>query len=126
MSLDQKARVFRAIVMDGANNSVKRCEPSPLRTPSTTSPPWMTINGTIVVSRSRSYPMRYRYGKATLRDLEIELEDSQEKGYLIATRAIIIEWDHGRKTVLLTSFLRPPWMRARSSFPIFVDGPLRS
>lgn len=53
--------------------------------------------------RSRSYPMRYRYGAATLRDLEFELEDSQEKGYVISTRAIIIEWDNGRQTVLLTS-----------------------
>jgi len=47
--------------------------------------------------------MRYRYGAATLRDLEIELEDSQEKGYVISTRAIVIEWDNGRQTVLITS-----------------------
>jgi len=29
-------------------------------------------------------PSRYRYGNATLRELEIELIDSNEKGYLIA------------------------------------------
>ncbi len=98
-----KARVFRAIVMDGANNSVKTLRAFAAQD---------TFHYITTLDdnqwndrrvRSRSYPMRYRYGKATLRDLEIELEDSQEKGYLIATRAIIIEWDHGRKTVLLTS-----------------------
>jgi hypothetical protein len=34
------------------------------------------------------------------------LEDSREKGYLIATRAIKIEWDNGRQTVLMTSVPR--------------------
>ena len=98
-----KARVFRAIVMDGANNSVKTLRAFAAQD---------TFHYITTLDdnqwndrrvRSRSYPMRYRYGKATLRDLEIELKDSQEKGYLISTRAIIIEWDHGRKTVLLTS-----------------------
>ena len=46
---------------------------------------------------------RYRSGKATLRELEIELEDSNEKGYLISSRAIKIEWDNGKMTVLLTN-----------------------
>lgn len=39
---------------------------------------------------------RYRPGKATLREVEIELEDSNEKGYLISSRAIKIEWDNGK------------------------------
>jgi hypothetical protein len=47
---------------------------------------------------------RYKYGDATLRELEIELEDSQEKGYLIRVRSIKIDWDNGRTTNLLTSF----------------------
>ena len=38
-----------------------------------------------------------------MRDCEIELEDSKEKGYLILSRAIQIEWDYGKKTALLTS-----------------------
>ena len=46
---------------------------------------------------------RYYYGAATLRDCVIELEDSQEKGYLVAVRAIRIDWDHGKRTVLITS-----------------------
>jgi hypothetical protein len=53
--------------------------------------------------RSVGRPQRYRYGDATLRDCEIELEDSQEKGYLIVVRAIEIQWDYGKRTVLLTS-----------------------
>ncbi|KKL11135.1 hypothetical protein LCGC14_2548850, partial [marine sediment metagenome] len=46
---------------------------------------------------------RYAYGKATLREAVIELEDSQQKGCLIRTRAVKIEWDNGKTTVLLTS-----------------------
>jgi hypothetical protein len=46
---------------------------------------------------------RYYYGAATLRDCWIELEDSHEKGYLVRVRAIRIDWDHGKRTVLITS-----------------------
>lgn len=46
---------------------------------------------------------RYYYGAATLRDCLIELEDSQEKGYVVIVRAIRIDWDHGKRTVLITS-----------------------
>jgi hypothetical protein len=34
---------------------------------------------------------------------EIELEDSKEKGYLVTVRTVRIEWDYGKRTVLLTS-----------------------
>lgn len=46
---------------------------------------------------------RYAYGEGTLREAVIELEDSPQKGYLIRTRAVKIEWDNGKTTVLLTS-----------------------
>jgi transposase len=49
---------------------------------------------------------RYDYGQATLRDCEIELEDSQEKGYVLVVRAIRIDWDQGKTTVLITSLPR--------------------
>ena len=52
---------------------------------------------------SSSYPVRYHYGKATLRDINIELADSTDNKYLIVTRAIRINWDNGKETVLLTS-----------------------
>ena len=98
-----KARVVRAIVMDGSNNSVK-CQRA--FAAQETFHYITTLDDNQWSERrvrSRSYPMRYRYGDATLRDLDIELEDSNEKGYLISTRAIKIEWDNGRQTVLLTS-----------------------
>jgi len=46
---------------------------------------------------------RYRYGKAILREVTIELIDSTEKNYLISSRAIRIDWDNGNMTVLLTN-----------------------
>lgn len=46
---------------------------------------------------------RYSNGSATLRDCLIELEDSREKGYLVVVRAVRIDWDHGKRTVLVTS-----------------------
>jgi hypothetical protein len=48
-------------------------------------------------------PQRYRHGNATLRECLFELEDSKEKGYLVEVRAIWVEWDHGKRTVLITS-----------------------
>jgi hypothetical protein len=46
---------------------------------------------------------RYRYGAANLRECLFEMVDSKEKGYLLEVRAIFIEWDHGKCTVLITS-----------------------
>ncbi len=46
---------------------------------------------------------RYKYGEATLQEVEIELEDSQEAGYIIKGNAIKIDWDNGKCTVLLTN-----------------------
>src|SRR2546430_9776005 len=39
-------------------------------------------------------------------DCQLELEDSREKGYLVVVRAIRIDWDHGKTTVLITSLPR--------------------
>ncbi|MCP4263871.1 MAG: hypothetical protein GY774_41145 [Planctomycetes bacterium] len=46
---------------------------------------------------------RYLNGDATLYDCDIELKDSKEKDYLIIVRAVRIEWDNGKNTILLTS-----------------------
>jgi hypothetical protein len=101
-----RTRIFRAIVMDGVNNSVKclRAFAAQDKFHYITTLDNNQWNDHRV--RSRSYPTRYRYGDATLRDLEIEMEDSHEKGYLIATRAIKIDWDNGKQTVVLTSLPR--------------------
>jgi transposase len=56
--------------------------------------------------REQGRAKRYYYGEATLRDGQIELEDSREKGYLIVVRAVRIDWDYGKTTVLVTSLPR--------------------
>ena len=53
--------------------------------------------------REEGRPKRYYYGDATLRDGLLELEDSREKGYLVVVRAVRIDWDYGKRTVLITS-----------------------
>ena len=53
--------------------------------------------------RQEGRAKRYYYGDATLRDCLLELEDSQEKGYLVVVRAVRIDWDYGKRTVLITS-----------------------
>lgn len=95
--------VSRAIVMDGAGNSVRtlRAFAAQERYHYITSLDDNQWDARKI--RRVGRPQRYRYGDATLRDCEIELEDSQEKGYLIVSRAIEIQWDRGKRTVLLTS-----------------------
>ena len=95
--------VNRAIVMDAANNSVRtlRAFASQDKYHYITSlddNQWNPRN-----IRSEGKPQRYHYGEATLSDCEIELKDSQDGGYLITSRAIKIEWDYGKRTVILTS-----------------------
>jgi transposase len=53
--------------------------------------------------REQGRTKRYEYGEATLRECQIELEDSKEKGFLVVVRAICIDWDRGKTTVLITS-----------------------
>lgn len=99
-------KVCRVIVMDAANNSVRTLRAFAAQDKfhyitTLDNNQWDERR-----VRSRSYPSRYRYGEATLRDVEIELKDSKEKGYLIASRAIKIDWDNDKRTVLLTSIPR--------------------
>lgn len=99
----ERLDVSRAIVMDGAGNSVRTLRAFAAQQKyhyitSLDDNQWDARK-----LRCVGRPQRYRYGDATLRDCEIELEDSQEKGYLIVSRAIEINWDYGRRTVLLTS-----------------------
>ncbi|MCP4109033.1 MAG: hypothetical protein GY749_26480 [Desulfobacteraceae bacterium] len=48
----------------------------------------------------------YKYGGATLSDCQIELKDSSEKNYVYETRAVIVKWDNGRRSVLVTDIPR--------------------
>jgi hypothetical protein len=96
-------KVYRAIVMDSASNSVKalRAFADQQKYYYVTPLDDNQWDERKVIKFGRV--SRYRSGKATLRELEIELEDSNEKGYLISSRAIKIEWDNGKMTVLLTN-----------------------
>ncbi|MBA7528600.1 hypothetical protein ES705_20788 [subsurface metagenome] len=98
-----KARVCRVLVMDGASNSVETLRAFAAQSryhyiTTLDDNQWSTRK-----IRTESPPERYRWGNATLYDCEIELADSKDKGYLIAVRAIRVEWDYGKRTVLLTS-----------------------
>lgn len=95
--------VNRVIILDGASNSVRTLRAFAAQnkyhyTASLDDNQWDPRK-----IRKMGRPQRYRYGEATLRDCEIELIDSQDTGYLIAVRAIKVEWDNGKCTVLLTS-----------------------
>lgn len=95
--------VNRAIVMDAANNSVRtlRAFAAQDKYHYITSLDDNQWNPRKI--RAEGEPQRYHYGKAALSDCEIELKDSQDEGYLITSRAIKIEWDYGKRTVILTS-----------------------
>ncbi len=99
----KRVQVTRAIIIDGVGNSVRtlRAFAAQSRYHYITSLDANQWNPRKVRSEGRA--RRYTYGAATLRDCELELQDSQEPGYLIVTRAIKIEWDYGRVTVLITS-----------------------
>lgn len=96
-------KVSRAIVMDGSSNSVKtlRAFVSQDKYHYITPLDDNQWNDERIISIGRS--IRYKHGEADLREVVIEMEDSNEKGYLISTRAVKIDWDNGKTTVLLTS-----------------------
>ena len=97
------SRVTRVLVMDSASNSVEtlRAFASQRRYHYIT--PLDDNQWSARKVRQKRNTERYRFGDATLYDCEIELKDSKEKGYLLLVRAIRIEWDYGKRTVLLTS-----------------------
>src|SRR6266513_390981 len=99
-------RVTRVIVMDAASNGVAtlRAVAEQDRYHYITALDDNQWNPRKVREQGRA--KRYYYGEATLRDCQLELEDSREKGYLVVVRAIRIDWDHGKTTVLITSLPR--------------------
>jgi transposase len=108
-------RVTRVIVMDAASNGVAtlRAFAQQDRYHYITALDDNQWNPNKVREQGRL--KRYYYGEATLRDCQIELEDSKEKGYLVVVRAIRIEWDHGKTTVLITSL---PWEAVGASLVV--------
>jgi transposase len=96
-------RVTRVIVMDAASNGVAtlRAFAKQDRYHYITALDDNQFNPSKV--REQGRPKRYYYGDATLRECLLELEDSREKGYLVVVRAVQIDWDYGKRTVLMTS-----------------------
>ena len=96
-------RVTRVIVMDAASNGVAtlRAFAEQDRYHYITALDDNQWNPSRV--REEGRPKRYYYGDATLRDCLLELQDSREKGYLVVVRAVRIDWDYGKRTVLITS-----------------------
>ena len=99
------ASVKRILVMDGGANGVQT-----LRAFNGSDEYYITIlddNQT----KERKFKhiqeeMRYKYGNAKLVECKIELLDSKESDYIYECRAVDVEWDNGRKSVLITNI--PP------------------
>src|SRR4030042_901612 len=56
--------------------------------------------------KHRRLETQYKYGNARLIDCQIELIDSDEKNYIYESRAVIVNWDNGRKAVIITDVPR--------------------
>jgi hypothetical protein len=97
--------VKRILVMDGGGNAVKT-----LRAFDGSDEYFITILDDNQVKERKFKHIReetrYKYGNASLVDCRIELLDSSEKGYIYECRAVIVKWDNGRKSVLITDIPR--------------------
>jgi len=95
--------IKRVLVMDGGANSVKT-----MRAFSDQEDEYFItiLDDNQVKERKfkhKSRKRRYKFGAATLIDCRIELLDSTETGYIYEPRAIIVKWDNGRESVLVTN-----------------------
>jgi transposase len=99
--IDDNFSVKRILVMDGAGNSVKT-----MRGFHDSDEYFITILDKNQVKERRfkhtGKGKKYKYGKAILFDSQIELKDSSEIDYIYESRAVIVKWDNGRQSVLLT------------------------
>lgn len=96
-------KVLRAIIMDSASNgaSTLRAFGEQDKYHYVTALDENQWKPRRVIKEGRT--KRYRFGKANLRECLFEMVDSKDKGYLLEVRAICIEWDYGKCTVLITS-----------------------
>jgi len=94
--------VNRILIMDSGGNGVKT-----LREMTKSGYNFITMLDSNQVNDRKvkfmSEKKRYEFGDAFLTEYTIELEDSLEKGYIYATRAVQVNWDNGRTCVLITS-----------------------
>jgi transposase len=99
---DEFMSVNRILVIDGAGNSVKT-----MRAFQKSEEYFITILDKNQVKERRfkhlGIEQSYPYGEATICDCQIELQDSSEHGYLYESRAVIVRWENGRQSVLVTN-----------------------
>ena len=97
--------IKRVLVMDGGANSVRTMRA--FSDPEDQDEYFITILDNNQVKerkiKHKSRKRRYKFGAATLIDCRIELLDSSETGYIYETRAVIVRWDNGRESVLVTN-----------------------
>ena len=102
---DAHASVKRILIFDGGGNSVKT-----LRSFDNSDEYYITIlDDNQITDRKIKHirqETRYKYGNANLVDCQIELRDSLEIDYIHECRAVIIEWDNGKRSVLVTDIPR--------------------
>ena len=102
---DAHASVKRILIFDGGGNGVKT-----LRSFDNSDEYYITIlDDNQITDRKIKHvrlETRYEYGNANLVDCHIELRDSLEKDYIHECRAVIIEWDNGKRSVLVTDIPR--------------------
>jgi len=100
--LGNQFAVNRILIMDAAGNGV-----STLREMTKSGYNFITMLDSNQVNDRKvkfvSEKKKYEFGDAFLTEYTIELEDSLEKGYIYATRAVQVNWDNGRICVLITS-----------------------
>ena len=98
-------QVARALIVDGKANGV-----AILRAFTKSNYYFITILDDNQISpRKFKGPQRrsrYRWGQATLTDTMLELVDSSEPRYIFETRGILIDWDHGKRTLMATNLPR--------------------
>ncbi len=99
------ATVKRILVFDGGGNGVKT-----LRSFANSDDYYITIlDDNQITDRKIKHiqqKMRYKYGNANVVECQIELLDSSEKDYIYESRAVSVEWDNGRRSVLVTNIPR--------------------
>jgi len=104
-SPEAHASVKRILVFDGGGNGVKT-----LRAFDDSDEYYLTILDDNQVKERKIKHIRpeteYKYGTASLVDCRIELRDSLEKDYIHECRAVIVKWENGKRSVLITDIPR--------------------
>lgn len=112
--LSSQISIKRILVLDGAGNSVKTMRAFTER-PDNENDKEANEHFITILDKNQTKERRfknlgkkhrYKYGKATLVDCQIELPDSSDSKYIFESRSVIVQWDNGRESVLVTDISR--------------------